>query len=115
MVLGAVAGLEIGSRGREMMALHGTTFAPQAEDHGRVARPTRVGAALVSVAASFPAQGVPTADIAAPLGVEPDWLIRRTGVESRRRIGAGECLCDLAADAARRALTDADVEPAAVD
>jgi 3-oxoacyl-[acyl-carrier-protein] synthase-3 len=97
-----------------MKALHGT-LAPQAQTHARVLSPTRIGAALVAVAASFPAQGVPTAEIATPLGIEPDWLVRRTGVESRRRVGAGECLCDLAADAARRALADADVEPGAVD
>ena len=70
-----------------MMALHGTTLAPQAEDRAPVVRPTTIGAALVSVAASFPAHDVPTADIAAPLGVEPDWMIRRTGVRSRRRAG----------------------------
>ncbi|MES1194035.1 MAG: beta-ketoacyl-ACP synthase 3 [Solirubrobacterales bacterium] len=99
-----------------MMVLHGTTtLAPQDQPRARVVRPTRVGAALVSVAASFPARGVPTAEIAEPLGIEADWLVRRTGVESRRRIGAGECLCDMAADAARRALADAAVEPAAVD
>jgi 3-oxoacyl-[acyl-carrier-protein] synthase-3 len=114
-VLGAIFRPEFAAREGMMMALHGTTLAPKSEDRARVVRPTRVGAALVSVAASFPAHGVPTADIAAPLGVEPDWLIRRTGVQSRRRIGAGECLCDLAADAARRALAGADVEPATVD
>ncbi|MCW2995539.1 MAG: ketoacyl-ACP synthase, partial [Conexibacter sp.] len=81
----------------------------------RALRPTRVGASLVAVAASFPAAGVPTGEIAAGLGIEADWLVRRTGVESRRRIGAGECLCDLAADAARRALREADVDPASVD
>jgi 3-oxoacyl-[acyl-carrier-protein] synthase-3 len=97
-----------------MKALHGT-LAPQAQAHARVLRPARIGAALVAVAASFPEQDVPTAEIAGPLGVEPDWLVRRTGVESRRRIGAGECLCDLAADSARRALADADVEPGEVD
>jgi 3-oxoacyl-[acyl-carrier-protein] synthase-3 len=102
----------IGARGRMMMALH-VTLAPQVE--ARMSRPTRVGASLVSVASSFPVAGVPTAEIAAPLGIEADWLVRRTGVESRRRIGAGECLCDLAADAAARALDDADVDPASVD
>jgi 3-oxoacyl-[acyl-carrier-protein] synthase-3 len=114
-VLGVGQASGIGAGRGIMMALHGTTLAPQAEDHARALRPTRVGAALVAVAASFPAQGVSTADIAAALGVGPDWLIRRTGVQSRRRIGAGECLCDLAADAARRALVDAEIEPATVD
>ena len=85
-----------------LMALHGTTLAPQAQGHARALRPTRVGAALVSVAASFPAQAVSTADIAASLGIEPDWLCR-TGVEHRRRAsGRASASSDLAADRRRR-------------
>jgi 3-oxoacyl-[acyl-carrier-protein] synthase-3 len=94
--------------------LHGTL---QPKDRARVLRqvPTRTGAALVSVGAAFPEAELTTADIAGPMGVEPEWLVRRTGVEARRRLGAGERLNDLAAGAARSALAGADVDPASVD
>jgi 3-oxoacyl-[acyl-carrier-protein] synthase-3 len=82
--------------------------------HGSAPRLTR-GAGLVSVAASFPEADVSTADIAGPLGIDPDWLVRRTGVQRRRRLHDGGRLSDLAADAAGRALDDAGVAAADVD
>jgi 3-oxoacyl-[acyl-carrier-protein] synthase-3 len=98
-----------------LMALHGT-LQPQVQPRIlRPTRPTRTGAALVSVAAAFPDADVATEAIAGPLGIEPDWLVRRTGVHARRRLGATESLCDLAADAARAALADADLDPLGVD
>jgi 3-oxoacyl-[acyl-carrier-protein] synthase III len=95
-------------------ALHGTL---QPKDHARVLRPAplRTGAALVSVGSCFPETELATADIAASLGIEPEWLVRRTGVQERRQLQDGERLNDLAAVAARSALADADVDPASVD
>jgi 3-oxoacyl-[acyl-carrier-protein] synthase-3 len=95
-------------------ALHGTL---QPQDRARILRPApvRTGAALVAVGSSFPATELATADIAAPMGVEPEWLVRRTGVEARRQLQPGERLNDLAATAARTALADAGVDPATVD
>jgi 3-oxoacyl-[acyl-carrier-protein] synthase-3 len=93
-------------------ALHGT-LQPKADV--RALRPAHTGAALVSVASCFPAADVPTADIAGPLGIEPDWLVRRTGVHRRRRLAGDERLNDLAAEAASAALADAGVAPETVD
>ncbi|HMJ32522.1 MAG TPA: beta-ketoacyl-ACP synthase 3 [Baekduia sp.] len=95
-------------------ALHGTL---QPKDRARVVGPAslRTGAALVSVGSCFPETTVATTEIAGPMGVEPEWLVRRTGVEARRRLQPGECLNDLAATAARAALAEADVDPATVD
>jgi 3-oxoacyl-[acyl-carrier-protein] synthase-3 len=95
-------------------ALHGTL---QPKARARVVRPAplRTGAALVSVASCFPETALPTADIAGRLGVEPEWLVRRTGVGLRRQLQEGERLNDLAANAGRSALADADVDPASVD
>jgi 3-oxoacyl-[acyl-carrier-protein] synthase-3 len=95
-------------------ALHGTL---QPKTRARMVRaaPLRTGAALVSVGSCFPETALATADIAEPLGVEAEWLIRRTGVEARRKLQEGETLNGLAAVAARSALADADVDPASVD
>jgi 3-oxoacyl-[acyl-carrier-protein] synthase-3 len=95
-------------------ALHGT-LQPKAD--ARVLRPAalRTGAALVSVGSCFPETTLSTADLAGPMGVEPEWLVRRTGVEARRQLQDGERLNDLAAASARSALADADVDPETVD
>jgi len=73
------------------------------------------GAGLVAVAAAFPDADVPTEEIARPLGIEAEWIVRRTGVERRRRLGPEERLSDLASACARRALADAGVAPSEVD
>jgi 3-oxoacyl-[acyl-carrier-protein] synthase III len=96
-----------------MVALPGT-LQPQARD-ARVLRPTRTGAALVAVGAAFPEAAVATEELAAALGIETDWLVRRTGVHARRRLGAEGSLCELAQDAARIALDDAGVDAREID
>ncbi|WP_187369069.1 3-oxoacyl-ACP synthase III family protein [Baekduia soli] len=78
-------------------------------------RPVAPGASVVSVASCFPDREVSTDEIAAPLGIEPDWLVRRTGVEHRRRAADGERLSDLAATAATDALNKAGVDAGEVD
>ncbi|WP_445149785.1 beta-ketoacyl-ACP synthase 3 [Baekduia sp. Peel2402] len=92
----------------------GTVLTPQAR---RAPAPpsTRTGAALVAVGAAFPDAEVGTDAIAAGVGVETDWIVRRTGVESRRRIAEGGSLCALAEAASRRALADAEVDARDVD
>jgi 3-oxoacyl-[acyl-carrier-protein] synthase-3 len=96
-----------------VVALAGTLVMP----HARVAPPTpmRTGAALVAVGAAFPDGSVPTADIAAPLGIDAEWIVRRTGVQARRRLAEDGSLCALAETAARRALAAADTEAREVD
>ncbi len=63
----------------------------------------------------LPDEVVPNATIAERLGVDDKWIVRRTGVHSRRRAAEGETLVDLAVQAGRRALTDAGVGAAEVD
>jgi 3-oxoacyl-[acyl-carrier-protein] synthase-3 len=62
-----------------------------------------------------PAETVPNASIAQRLGVEDAWIVRRTGIRSRRRAAPGERLSEIAAHAARAALANAGVEPAELD
>jgi 3-oxoacyl-[acyl-carrier-protein] synthase-3 len=78
-------------------------------------RGTRIGASVVSAGSCFPEQVVPTDAIAGPMGIEADWLVRRTGVAFRHKAASGERLTDVAASAARRALSRADVAPSDVD
>ena len=55
------------------------------------------------------------AEIAERAGVSEDWIVARTGVRERRHVGEGERLDGLAADAGRRALADAGLEPGELD
>ncbi len=55
------------------------------------------------------------AEIGAQLGVPSDWIVRRTGIHSRRIAGAGERLDAHAARAGRRALDRAGVDALDVD
>jgi 3-oxoacyl-[acyl-carrier-protein] synthase-3 len=75
----------------------------------------RTGAAIASVGVSLPARVVPNAPIAARLGVDEDWIVRRTGIRERRIAAPGELLSDHAAAAGRRALIRAGVEPGELD
>ena len=98
-----------------MVALHAMLQLQEEARHARVLSPTRTGAALVAVGAAFPDDDVPTAAIAGPMGIETDWLTRRTGVHARRRLAPGATLCDLAANASRAALDDAGVDASEID
>ena len=77
----------------------------------RSLRPAAIGA----VAMAVPAQIVGNEPIAARLGIEPEWIVERTGVRERRVLGPGESLVELGAEAAERALAQATVAPEAVD
>jgi 3-oxoacyl-[acyl-carrier-protein] synthase III len=71
-------------------------------------------AGIASIAAALPGEVVENEEIAVPLGIDSDWISSRTGVRRRRRV-SGETLVDLSADAARRALELAAMEPAEID
>lgn len=47
--------------------------------------------------------------------VTPEWIMRKTAISTRRYAAADEATSDLAAEAARRALDDADLPPERVD
>jgi 3-oxoacyl-[acyl-carrier-protein] synthase-3 len=76
---------------------------------------TRPGAGVVSVGTCLPEGDVGTDAIASRLEIEPEWIVRRTGVERRRRARDDERLNDLAAGAARAALDEAQIDAADVD
>ncbi|MEA2392354.1 MAG: 3-oxoacyl-[acyl-carrier-protein] synthase [Solirubrobacteraceae bacterium] len=64
-------------------------------------------AAMTSVAAGVPSRKVSTAEIAERLDVPAEWIVRRTGVESRHRARSDERLTDLAAEVSLAALAKA--------
>ncbi len=81
----------------------------------RFSPPPRVGVVAASVGVSVPETVVSSAEVGARLGVETDWIVRRTGIHSRRIAGPNERLDYHAARAAREALARAGVDPLDVD
>jgi 3-oxoacyl-[acyl-carrier-protein] synthase-3 len=77
--------------------------------------PLAPGVLAASVAVSVPARAVSSDEIGARLGVEDDWIFRRTGIRSRRIAAPDERLEDHAVRCARRALQRAQVDPLDVD
>jgi 3-oxoacyl-[acyl-carrier-protein] synthase-3 len=62
-----------------------------------------------------PERVVPNADIAERIGVDDEWIARRTGIRSRRWAADGETLADMAVAAGTRALEDAGIDAGAID
>ncbi len=80
----------------------------------RAPRPlTRAG--IFGVGAALPERVVTNAELELRLDTTDEWIVRRTGIRERRRLGDGEPLAQLAADACQRALDDAGRTGAEVD
>ena len=61
-----------------------------------------------------PERRVANAEIEERLGLEPGWILRRTGIEERRYAADGEALTDIAVPAAEMALTRAGLDRGAI-
>jgi 3-oxoacyl-[acyl-carrier-protein] synthase-3 len=72
-------------------------------------------AGIAGLGAALPAESVPVADVAARVGVEPEWITRRTGIHALRRLPQDGTLCGLGEAAAREALADAGVQASELD
>ncbi len=72
-------------------------------------------ASVLGLGHYVPAEVVPNEPIAERIGVDHDWIVKRTGIRSRRRAAPGERLSDIATSAARAALADAGLDPIDVD
>jgi len=90
------------------------TIAREATRNGSPFAPQRT-ASIIGLGHSSPAEVVPNSAIGARIGVDDAWIVKRTGVHTRRRAAPNERLSDMATWAARRALGDADVEPYDID
>ena len=72
-------------------------------------------ARILGLGHHVPPEVVPNGPIAERIGVDDAWIVKRTGIKSRRRALPGERLTDYAVFAARRALQDAGVDARDVD
>jgi 3-oxoacyl-[acyl-carrier-protein] synthase III len=74
-----------------------------------------VGAAIAAVAMAVPERLVSNEQLAARLGVDAQWIAKRTGTRERPWASPGERLSELAAVAGRRALERAGLDPHELD
>jgi 3-oxoacyl-[acyl-carrier-protein] synthase-3 len=103
-----------------MSSRRGGTLRP---DLGATAGEARTGpapapprtASILGLGQHLPAEVVANGPIAERLGVDDAWIVKRTGIRSRRRAASDERVFDLAAVAARNALDDAGVDAGDVD
>jgi 3-oxoacyl-[acyl-carrier-protein] synthase-3 len=80
---------------------------------GRIAPP--LTARVIGLGHKLPDRVVPNGPIAERIGVDSDWIVRRTGIRERRYAAPDERTSELAVAAARRALLDAGLKPAEID
>ena len=72
-------------------------------------------AGIVGLGSALPDRVVPNAEVTASIGVDDDWIVRRTGIRERRYAEPGARLSELAAAAGGAALADAGMAGAEID
>ncbi|MCS6771225.1 MAG: ketoacyl-ACP synthase III [Kiritimatiellae bacterium] len=72
-------------------------------------------ASIVATGAYVPARVLTNADLEKMVDTTDEWIVTRTGIRERRIAAPEEATSDMAAAAARRALSDAGVSPEEVD
>jgi 3-oxoacyl-[acyl-carrier-protein] synthase III len=90
------------------------TIAREATRSGSDFAPQRT-ASVIGLGHWSPAEVVPNSALTERLGVDDAWIVKRTGVHTRRRAAPTERLSDMATWAARRALSDAGVDAYEID
>jgi 3-oxoacyl-[acyl-carrier-protein] synthase-3 len=81
---------------------------------GRPAAPPRT-ASVLGLGHYLPDEIVSNDEIAQRIGVDDEWIVKRTGIHRRHRVAPGQGVTDLAIRAGRQALQDADVDPGEID
>jgi 3-oxoacyl-[acyl-carrier-protein] synthase-3 len=76
---------------------------------------SRAGSEIAGLGIALPAHVEPNGPIAARLGIDVEWIAKRTGIEERRIAAPGERLFELGAAAAERALLAAGLSPGQID
>jgi 3-oxoacyl-[acyl-carrier-protein] synthase-3 len=72
-------------------------------------------AILAGTGSALPARRVDNEELARQVDTSDEWIVERTGIRSRYIAGEGETTATLAADAARKAMVDAGMEPGEID
>ena len=85
------------------------TIAREATRSGTPVAPPRT-ASIIGVGHWVPAEVVPNSELAPRLGVDDAWIVKRTGVQTRRRAAPTDRLSDMATWAGRRALSDSGID-----
>jgi 3-oxoacyl-[acyl-carrier-protein] synthase-3 len=74
-----------------------------------------VGIRISGVGGHVPSKTVTNHELSAGIDTSHEWIVKRTGIVERRLAAPDEAPSDMGAEAARRCLADAAVEPSAVD
>jgi 3-oxoacyl-[acyl-carrier-protein] synthase-3 len=90
------------------------TIAREATRNGNMRSPARTSR-ILGLGHHVPPEVVPNGPIAERIGVDDAWIVKRTGIKSRRRALPDERLTDYATFCGRRALADAGVDARDVD
>jgi 3-oxoacyl-[acyl-carrier-protein] synthase-3 len=91
------------------------TSEPLAAPRAAAAPLVRCGAEMVAVGTALPARIVPNSELDERLGIDAEWIVKRTGIEERRSAMPGERLYEFAAAAGAEALAEAGVAAADLD
>lgn len=73
------------------------------------------GVQIAAVGAAVPDRVVTNADIQKICGVDPEWIVQRTGIHERRHAAPDESTVDFAARAAAQCIERAGIKPTEVD
>lgn len=84
-------------------------------DQSRVSRLGSRGCKLIGCGSAVPSLNVSNDDLAKIVDTNDQWISVRTGIRNRRVLSGKDSLTDLAAEAARKALEMAEVDPNDVD
>lgn len=74
-----------------------------------------LGSAITGLGAYRPSQVVTNSEISLRTEVTPEWIVERTGIQTRHRAGPGETVPVMSAEAGVKALAMANVDPSEVD
>src|SRR5205823_3649668 len=76
---------------------------------------TGIRSVILGCGGYLPEKVLTNADLAKLVDTSDEWIEQRTGIRERHVVSNGEVTSDLATAAARRALTDAGLDPADID
>ncbi len=81
----------------------------------RFARPRTRTAGIAGLGGAVPERVVTNADVGAISGTTPEWIVKRTGISTRRHLAPGQRLDGLCAAAGAEALEQAGLAPSSLD